>query len=118
MQIVSIDSLIAQTVAKYGLNYQHFYATLSCESDGFSDVAIQSSVPDPTGPNGHENSWGLAQIWLDPGGHPEVTKDEAIDPAFAIDFAGKLFSQGQERQFHCYAKEKANGWKLPSSDPH
>ena len=67
-------------------------------------MAIQSQVPDPHGPGGHENSWGLAQIWLDPGGHPEITKAQATDPAFAIDFAGKLFATGQEKQFHCYTK--------------
>lgn len=111
VKIISIDDLINQTVTKYHLNYQHFYATLNCESDGFGDISIQSSVPDSTGPNGRENSWGLAQIWLDPKGHPEVTKQEAIDPAFAIDFAGRLFASGQQHQFHCYAKEAARDWK-------
>ena len=103
-EVISIDSLLHQTVTKYGLNYNHFYDTLSCESEGFKDVAIQSQVPDPTGPNGYEDSWGLAQIWLAPKGHPEVTKAEATDPAYAIDFAGRLFSIGQETQFHCYTK--------------
>lgn len=94
---------------RYGLNYRHFYATLSCESDGFKDVAIQSRVPDAGSPNGYEQSYGLAQIYLP--AHPDVTKTQAENPAFALDYAGKMFSDGNQRQFHCYGKMVAHGWK-------
>lgn len=67
-------------------------------------------MPDPDGVNGRENSWGLAQIDLDY--HSEVSKQLAIDPAFAIDFAGRYFSEGKESQFHCYNKEQKADWKL------
>lgn len=74
-------------------------------------MALQSEVRDPSGPHGRENSWGLAQIWLDKRGHPEVSRAQAIDPEFAVDWAGKEFAAGKEHEFHCYDKEKAKGWK-------
>lgn len=108
---VSVDDLITEAADRYGVSRDHLYATLSCESEGFKDVAIQSEWPDKNGPNGRENSWGIAQIWLDPQGHPEVSREEAQDPAFAADFAAKLFATGGEHQFHCYDLMAARGWK-------
>lgn len=52
--------------------------TIYCESMWYS---IQSGVVK----NGvRENSWGLAQIHLD--SHSEITKEQALDAYFAIDF--------------------------------
>lgn len=109
IQVISIDDLIHQTVTKYGLNYQHFYATLDCESEGFKDVAIQSQVPDRSSPNGLEQSYGISQVFLPE--HPDITKEQAIDPVWAINYAGELFSEGKEHQLHCYKIEQARGWK-------
>lgn len=94
---------------KYGLNYTHFYDTLSCESEGFKDVAIQSQVPDPGSSDGYEQSYGISQIYLP--AHPDITQAEADDPVFAVDYAGKLFSEGKENQLHCYKIEQAKNWQ-------
>lgn len=110
IKVISIDGLISQSAQEYGLNRLHFYATLDCESDGFRDIGIQSLIPDSNGPNGHENSWGIAQIDLDY--HPDISKNEAIDPSFAIDYAAHMFANGQAEQFHCWQKEKDIDWQI------
>lgn len=109
IKVISIDDLIHQTVIKYGLNYQHFYGTLSCESEGFKDVSIQSQVPDPSSPDGYEQSYGISQINLP--SHPDISYASATDPSFAINYAGELFASGQETQLHCYKILKARDWQ-------
>mgnify|MGYP003403430693 FL=1 len=47
-----------------------------------------------------EDSWGIAQInlyW-----HPEVSKAQALDPEFAIDFMAKRFKAGKASEWTCW----------------
>ncbi len=106
--VVSIDQLITDAAKRHHLNREHLYRTLECESAGFTDVAIQSFVPDTTGPNGRENSWGVAQFHLPSGlttsSGEIITKEIAIDPEKAIDAAAYQFSIGNASQWSCYNK--------------
>lgn len=97
-QVVSIDALIHTTALKYHLNEQHLRAVIDCESD---------FVVDAVGDGGA--SIGLAQIHLP--SHPEISREQAEDPAFAIDFMGKMWANGEEEAWSCYRIEKARGWK-------
>ena len=47
-----------------------------------------------------EQSFGIAQIHLPD--HPTVTKEEAIDPAFAVEFMAKKFAQGKQKMWMGY----------------
>ncbi|MDE1944842.1 MAG: hypothetical protein KGI03_01020 [Patescibacteria group bacterium] len=85
----------------YGISFDRYWATISCE-DPSLDPLQQSLVPDPTGPNGRENSWGLAQIDLD--FHPEISKKQAQDAIFALDHMARDFSSGNTAPYHCYKK--------------
>lgn len=85
---------------KYKISRRELYNTLDCESQHFIDVTIQSKWPDKTGPNGKEDSWGVSQIHLPD--HPEVTREMAQDPVFAIDYAAQMFAEGRANQFTCY----------------
>jgi len=107
-QVVDVDELIKTAAQNEHINYGTFYKTLSCESGNFQDVAIQSQVPDPTGPNGKEDSWGAAQINIP--SHPEITREQAQDPTFAIPWAAKEYAKNPHT-FHCYDIEVKNGWK-------
>ncbi len=49
-----------------------------------------------------EDSWGLAQIHLP--AHPEVSKEQATDPEFAIDFLVKNVSEGKAYMWTCSGK--------------
>lgn len=96
----TLDPMIARYADKYGVSYSEMYKTIECES-GF-DPTIQSLHKDPTGPNGREDSWGLVQIHLPD--HPSVTRAEATDPDFALDFMAKSFAAGHASMWSCYTK--------------
>lgn len=93
----TIEALVRATEAQYGLT-NSFYNTLKCESAGWQNE--QSQVPHAAGPNGLEDSWGVAQIHLPD--HPGVTREEALDPAFAVPWAAQIFKEGDARLFTCY----------------
>jgi hypothetical protein len=100
---LSPDELITEAALKYGINRQHLYDTLDCESQGFIDPAIQSGWYR----NGiRENSWGYAQFNLPSGlktaDGREITKEIAIDPKEAIDAAAYNFSVGNARAWTCF----------------
>lgn len=94
---MSIDALITEAAEKYGVDREHLYGTLEYESDGFRDITIQSQVPSATGPNGKEDSWGICQIHLPD--HPEITREEAQDPAFCIPWTAEQFAAGHAAQW-------------------
>ena len=112
-EIATLDSpqdreAYARLKAKeYEINEEAFVKTLSCESMGFS-WNDQSLVPDPVGPNGKENSWGIAQFNLPSDlktfSGDEITKEIALDPKQAIDASAFNFSIGNQRRWSCFNK--------------
>lgn len=102
-RVLTCQEWIPIKAAKHGLNADmqaRLYQTLSRESAGFT--ARQSQIPNPNGPNGREDSWGCAQIWLP--AHPSVTRAQALNPEFAVDFAARNFSQGRASMWTEYRK--------------
>lgn len=93
----AISAIVASTAAKYGIDQTRFHDTLWCESR-FQEG--QSRYTDSTGPNGREDSWGIPQIHLPD--HPTITREQAQDPLFAIDWAGSEFAAGRAWQWSCY----------------
>lgn len=104
--VYSIDDLITNSAIKYGVSRKRLYETLACESANFTVLDGQSSVPDPDGPNGYENSWGIAQFnlpsSLTTADGRTITKEIAIIPEEAIDAAAYLFSIGKAGRWTCY----------------
>ena len=47
-----------------------------------------------------EQSFGLVQIHLP--AHRTITKEQALDPEFAIDFLAKNLAQGRGTMWSCY----------------
>ena len=56
--------------------------------------------PNAIGDNG--TSFGLAQIHLP--AHPNITKEQALDPKFAIEFITSEFQKGNQWKWTCYKK--------------
>lgn len=81
---------------RYSINYTEFYKTIRCES-GF-DPLIQSQHITSTGER--EQSFGIAQINLPY--HPTITKEQALDPDFSLDFMAREFSKGNQGLWTCY----------------
>lgn len=67
--------------------------TIKCESQ-YSNV--QSRI---VYKGVREDSWGLVQIHLP--SHPMVTKQQALDPEFAVNFMAEKFSNGWTK-WSCY----------------
>lgn len=63
--------------------------TLKCESS-----------LNPRAIGDHGNSYGIAQIHLP--SHKDITKEEALDPEFAIGWTAYQFSLGNHNQWTCY----------------
>jgi hypothetical protein len=105
---VDIDSVITEAAKKYHVNREILYDTLDCESQHFVDIKIQSGYRDTSGPNGKEDSWGVAQIHLP--AHRDISKEQAQDPVFAINWTAQQFASGGASQWTCYRLIKANQW--------
>lgn len=81
--------IIEAYAVRYGTESAPVIATLNCES-GFNSKAV--------GDNG--TSYGVAQIHLP--SHPSVSKAEALNPFFAIDWTVQQFKEGKARMWTCY----------------
>lgn len=83
----TIEALIKQDAQIYGVDATKLTRTLNCESQGWQN--IQSELLKSTGPNGREDSWGLAQIHLPD--HPNISRSEALDETWSIAWAASHF---------------------------
>lgn len=68
---------------KYNVPYDEMWDTILCESGASTTIQSYHIRKDGT----REQSFGLAQIHLPD--HPTVSREEAIDPEFAINFMAK-----------------------------
>lgn len=91
----------AQLIAEeHGLNAEKFKAVITCESrwqPGVRSLYILKNGK-------QENSWGLVQINLDdpPTGKGTVTKEQAIEPYWAIRYMAEMWDKGLEKRWSCY----------------
>lgn len=84
----TIDQLVDAAIARHpSVSREQLYGTLYAESH-FENV--QSDVIAADG--AREESYGVCQINLP--SHPEVSKDEAMDPAFCIEWTAAQFAAG------------------------
>lgn len=84
--------IIAAYAVKYGIPAQPLIDTLKCESN-FNASAVGDSG----------TSFGVAQVHLP--AHPEITKAEALDPLWAINWTAEEFAAGDADLWSCYRKE-------------
>ena len=88
-----VKCLVERYTRVYGVLEQKrdILAVMKCES-GFNALAV-----------GDKNtSFGLSQIHLP--AHPEVTKGQAFDPSFAVEFMVKGFAEHKQSMWTCYSK--------------
>lgn len=99
-----VKELARDTAKRYGLNTQKFLHTLNCEN--LFRAKGQSERVDSKGER--EDSWGSAQInlyW-----NPNVTKEEAEDPSFAILWMAEEWNSGQAWKWSCWKDYNEIGW--------
>lgn len=78
---------IRHAALEYGADPASLLATLTCES-GLDPNAISQT-----------QDYGVAQIHIASWG---ITKEQAFDPKFSIDFAAKEFAEGGAHYWVCY----------------
>lgn len=81
--------IIEAYAVRYGISAAPLVGTLRCES-GFKGDAIGD----------YGTSYGVSQIHLP--AHKDISKEEALNPFFAIDWAAYQFSQGNQNMWSCY----------------
>lgn len=93
---LTVDETIAMVAKKYGVQPTLMRSIIMCESS-FNQNAVNDNP-------GVEYSVGLAQINLL--AHTDITKDQALDPGFSIEFMGKHLAngKGQSMWVTCYKK--------------
>lgn len=80
--------------SRYRVDGNKMMDTIKCESN-YKNVQSNLYHKDGT----REDSWGVVQINLP--NHPNVTKQQALDPEFAIEFMAEKFSKGWYK-WSCY----------------
>lgn len=83
------EDIITSYAIHYGIPSKPLIRTLQCESN-----------LNPKAVGDHGTSLGVAQIHLP--AHPDISKAEALDPLFAIDWAARQFSLGHQKMWSCY----------------
>lgn len=81
---------------EYHVSFDQMWNTMLCENPKLDPTLQSYHVKNGV----REDSWGLAQIHLP--SHPSISKKEATDPAFAIDFMAKGFASGDEWMWSCW----------------
>jgi len=91
----TLEEKIDDYAGKYGVSAYQMSRIIQCESGG---KPIQSAIVTKNG--GREDSWGIVQIHLP--SHPTITKEQALDTDFALDFLASNLSQGRISMWHGY----------------
>lgn len=86
-ETLSIDDLITKYANKYGVNRNILAQTIQCESQ-MNPFAVSKT-----------EDYGVVQIHLKSWG---ITKEQAFDPEFSIDFMAHQFSIDGAHYWVCY----------------
>lgn len=95
-----IGGLVKLYTTRYGGETEPILATIECESHYKN---VQSNIYSE---GIREDSWGISQIHLPD--HPKITKAQALDPEFAVEFIVKEFNNNNSWMWSCY---KFGGYK-------
>lgn len=87
----TVLELVGYFASQYKVSETEMSETIKCESN------MQSSFI-----GDHGNSFGVSQIYLP--AHPEVIKEQAIDPVYSVEFMAFNFSKGKQNMWTCWRK--------------
>lgn len=93
--IDEVKSLVDYYADMYHVKRATMQAVVNCESSYDYDII---------GDHGH--SYGLAQIYRP--AHPDISKEEAINANFALDYMASQIADGNGSQWTCYRLYKNN----------
>ena len=87
----TVDDIISQKAFQYGVNAKLVSKIINCESN-FNPNAVNITS--------REESYGLVQINLKV--WKNITKEQATDPTFAVDYLAKNLSKNKGSMWSCY----------------
>lgn len=96
---VELIAYAEKEAVKADLSPTEVVSVIDCETSGTWNPEIQSDAYNKKD-GGRELSFGLAQIHLP--AHPEITKEQATDPLWAIDYLVRQVAQGRGNMWTCY----------------
>jgi len=94
----TIIAKISLVASEYGVSSYQMKRTVECES---SFRNIQSEIVNKKGER--EDSWGICQINLP--SHPEVSKEQALNIDFSLEFMASEIAAGRDGQWYGYDKK-------------
>ena len=87
---MTIAGYIQEYAEKYDVSASLLDHVIFCESGG-----------NPKAIGDHNTSFGLVQIHLP--AHKDITKDQAFDPAFSIEYLAKEISENHGSMWTCFS---------------
>lgn len=90
-EVKTISQIIEEKATKYNVSASVMTNVIFCESSN-----------NPKAIGDHGKSFGLSQIHSP--SHPNVTREQAFNPEFAIEFMAKEMSSGNAWKWSCYKK--------------
>ena len=91
--------LVEKYADEYNVSATIMTKVIDCENTTW-DEKRQSDIINKNGVR--EDSWGLSQIHLP--SHPHISKEQAQDAEFSIEFMAKEFANGKQTKWSCYKK--------------
>ena len=88
VQPLTLKQIATEDAVKYKLDVAAFLATIQCESQ-FRPYAVSPTA-----------DFGISQIHL--AAHPDITKTEAFNPTWALNWAAKQWSVGRANEWSCF----------------
>lgn len=90
---------------EYNVSAQTMLAVIECESKFRIDVQSNHRYTPTNVPPGYEvgdreQSFGLVQVHLP--AHPTITKEQATNPEFAVEFLANNLQQNRGNMWTCY----------------
>lgn len=96
LEELSIPELITLFSTQYDVSYTEMYKTIECETR-FRNIQSQIFTDGK-----QEESYGIVQIHLP--SNPTISKQQALDPIYSVEFMAKQFSKGKQRNWTCARK--------------
>lgn len=84
----AMKDLSDKYATKHGVDPEYMWRIVYCESGGRADAKNPTS-----------SATGVVQILLS--AHPDITRDQALDPDFSLDWMANHLSQGHDGMWVC-----------------
>ncbi len=85
----TVEDMISDYSMRYGVNKSVLDTVIKCESGGHANIV-----------GDHGDSIGLVQINLP--AHPEITRTQALDPEFSVEYLAHQLSLGHGKLWTCW----------------